>query len=306
MADRPFIMSLARVLIAAAWADGELSPEEVLALKDLLFRLPHLSEDDWDSLQMYLEEPVNDREAQQLIDNLLKEVDTKEEKQIVREALVQLLQADDVFSNEEQRLYRELMEAVDAQSTGLFARFKSALGAAIGHQRNRVHTEREEDLQDYLYNIVYHDFQQHMEKQGRPIRIPEAEARKLCLAAALMARVAYADLKISQGERLAIRNQLSREWELGEEEAEAVAEMSCRRVMQGIEISRLCRGFYELTNRDERLAFIRTLFAVANSAGKTSNAEIDHIRQLAAFLHVPHKDYIEAKLTISDADRGGL
>jgi hypothetical protein len=37
MADRSVILALARVIVAAAWADGELHREEIDSLKDLWF-----------------------------------------------------------------------------------------------------------------------------------------------------------------------------------------------------------------------------------------------------------------------------
>ena len=40
MSDRNLIFTLAKVIIAAAWADGQVSHEEVNSLKDLLFQLP--------------------------------------------------------------------------------------------------------------------------------------------------------------------------------------------------------------------------------------------------------------------------
>jgi len=45
-------MTLAKVIIAAAWADDEVSHEEINSLKDLLFRLPHLEARDWSSLEI--------------------------------------------------------------------------------------------------------------------------------------------------------------------------------------------------------------------------------------------------------------
>ena len=55
MADKQFIMDLAKLVIAAAWADGELTNEEVNALKDLLFMLPDLSGEEWLGLELYMD-----------------------------------------------------------------------------------------------------------------------------------------------------------------------------------------------------------------------------------------------------------
>jgi len=78
MADRSVILALARVIVAAAWADGELHREEIDGLKDLLFHLPHvgpargleLLAADWDRLEMYIQSPVDAAERTRLIAEL--------------------------------------------------------------------------------------------------------------------------------------------------------------------------------------------------------------------------------------------
>ena len=58
MPDKNFIMDLAKLLIAAAWADGELRNEEINSLKDLLFTLPEISGREWPNLELYMDSPV--------------------------------------------------------------------------------------------------------------------------------------------------------------------------------------------------------------------------------------------------------
>ncbi len=66
MSSENLIVSLAKVLIAAAWADGELNNEEVNIMKDLLYQLPTGSASgnsfytarEWSEIEMYLDSPV--------------------------------------------------------------------------------------------------------------------------------------------------------------------------------------------------------------------------------------------------------
>jgi uncharacterized membrane protein YebE (DUF533 family) len=55
MSDATFILTLGKVIIAAAWADGEVAHDEMNCLKDLLFRLPGLTGREWAMLEMYTE-----------------------------------------------------------------------------------------------------------------------------------------------------------------------------------------------------------------------------------------------------------
>ena len=62
MSENPLPLALGRVLISAAAADGQLGPAEIEALRDLLFRLPDLREEDWEQLQAELRNPPNLRD----------------------------------------------------------------------------------------------------------------------------------------------------------------------------------------------------------------------------------------------------
>ncbi len=46
------------------------------------------------------------------------------------------------------------------------------------------------------------------------------------------------------------------------------------------------------------------LFKIANASDRVSNDEIEEIRRISEALKLSHKDFIAAKLTISDEDLG--
>jgi len=69
MSDKNLILTLAKVIIAAAWADGEMTLEEINSLKELLFRLPRaggvqITGREWAMLEMYIESPPADAKGQ--------------------------------------------------------------------------------------------------------------------------------------------------------------------------------------------------------------------------------------------------
>ena len=67
MADAKFVMDMAKLIIAAAWADGELQAEEINSLKDLIFSLGDITEGDWAQLDIYTDSPVSADERDQLL-----------------------------------------------------------------------------------------------------------------------------------------------------------------------------------------------------------------------------------------------
>ena len=62
MPNKNLILTLAKVVIAAAWADGQMTPEEVNSLKEMLVWLPSgdqraldLNQRDWAMLPKFFE-----------------------------------------------------------------------------------------------------------------------------------------------------------------------------------------------------------------------------------------------------------
>jgi hypothetical protein len=90
------IMTLGKVIVAAAWADGEVAHDEVNSLKDLLFHLPELNARQWAELEIYLESPVDAAERTRLVEELRGEIRSVADKQLAISALHDLVEVDGV------------------------------------------------------------------------------------------------------------------------------------------------------------------------------------------------------------------
>ena len=87
------IIPLAKVIIAAAWADGELTNDEINSLKDLLFHMPDMTARDWARLEMYIDSPVDEAERERLVADLQAVTVSKQDKELVITELDQMVQA---------------------------------------------------------------------------------------------------------------------------------------------------------------------------------------------------------------------
>ncbi|MGB0910928.1 MAG: TerB family tellurite resistance protein, partial [Nitrospirales bacterium] len=155
-------------------------------------------------------------------------------------------------------------------------------------------------------NTVYFQLVSEMKSRGLTLSLPEEEIRKVCLAAGLMARVAWVDKAFCVQEQSSVSHALAEGWNLPEDEAQLIMEIGHQRIMKGLDFVQLSRGFCAYTTVPERRAFLKGLFAIANAAGKTSSEEIEEIRAITKGLELTHQDFIDAKLTISREDRSGL
>jgi len=305
MADRKFIMDLAKLVIAAAWADGELKNEEVNALKDLLFNLEDVTGKEWAQLQMYMDSPVSPEETEKLLGDVLSQIKSEDDKGLVISSLENLFGADGVISGEELILLEKIKDDVSQVSTGLLARLSKMMTGSMT-KRETTYTggaQRDTQVDDYIENRIYYHLKSAARKKGLAIDLPDEKARQVCLAAGIMARISAVDSGISEQEKQTIKDVLARQWDLEEREAEILAELSCDSTLKGLDFFRLTRSFFECTSLEQRREFIKSLFTVANASEKTSYDETEEIRRIAKSLKLTHKDFIDAKLTIPDEDR---
>ncbi|MDA0739013.1 MAG: TerB family tellurite resistance protein [Nitrospirae bacterium] len=306
MTNKDFILDLGKLMIGIAWTDGELHPEEINALKELLFLLPDISGEDWRQLELYMTHAVTDAEREELLDRVLKGIRSAGEKQLALDTLEKLVTVEGGAANAE--VIESIRQDLDSKSTGLLAHLMSPLRKTLKSRASHYTgtSSREGRIEDFIKNTIYYQLTSEMQNQGRTLSFPEAEARKICLAAGLMAHIAWVDNEVCHREREAMSLGLQQLWNLPKEEAELITEMSHTRIMHGLDLVRLTSGFCKYTTVEERKAFLKCLFAIANAAEQTSNAEIEEIRGIAISLELPHQEFINAKLTIPREERGGL
>ncbi|HEY70030.1 MAG TPA: hypothetical protein G4O08_05535 [Anaerolineae bacterium] len=298
--SKKMIMTLAKVIIAVAWADGEMTFEEVNCLKDLLFHLHGLEARDWASLDIYIENPVGPDERERLLHDLKNMIRTSEEKQLAREALDQMLHADGVVTEREQVVAKEIEEAIESTTTGVFSGVSKLIAGAMDRRSRALARapNRERDIEEYLRNKVLYGLRQRIHQGDINLDIPEEDLRKLSLAGGLMARVAHVDRHTSEGEFEAMVEAISQGWNLTPREAAYVAEIAVSGASAEVDNFRLTREFFTCTTPEERLQLIHVLFSVASADGDLSFAETEEIRTIAIGFKLTHRQFINAKLKV--------
>ena len=308
MADKSFILELGKLVIGAAWADGTLSAAEMNGLKELLFQLPEISGEEWMELELYMVSPVSEEERQRLLNRVLGRIHSQRDKTLALQALEKLVPDDVQASDRQAEVVKQLREDIERGGGAFLEHLRRPLRMIL-QLRGQHYTDeqdRESRLEDFIKNTIYFQVTMELRDQGITLDLEDVEVRKLCLAAGLMARVAGVDRQVSVEEKNVMREILKSEWKLSEEQAHLVVEISHHRVFRGLDGVRLVKRFNDLTALSERRDFLRCLFAVANAANQTSFEEIEEIRSIAKGLELSHQDFIDAKLSISREDRGGL
>ncbi len=307
MASKKLIMNLAKLIIATAWVDGQVKSSEVNVLKSLIQSWGDISEEEWVVLDAYIDAPVHEAERERLLGSLLDTITTAADKRLVVDTLTRLVEADGEVTAEEKRTLNQIQQAVESKGTGLAAFLSSLVGGAMKRRSDGdASVGREQRLDDYFNNSIYFQLVSEMEAQRVQLRLSEAEVRKLCLCAGLLAKVAHIDSETDEEESRAICQVLQERWNLSPQAAQLVCQVSLDRVNRDLDYFHLARTLFQVSTHEERRTLLFDMFRVANAAQKTSFEEIEGIRLLARSLKLHHQDFIDAKLSISQQDRSGL
>lgn len=254
---------------------------------------------------MYIESPVGDAERERLVEQLKNQLRTSADKELAKQTLEDLVSADGVVTEEERAVVDSIeVEIMDA-SVGLFGSVGRLVSGSVSRREEALRNapNREEHFEDFIKNKVYYGVQLRVESgdngsSGGLTEIPDANLRLLSLAGGLMARVAHVDLEVTDEEFAAIVAALEADWNLDRQQSSFVAEVAVSEIGPDMDYYRLTREFFETTDEEQRAEFLNVLFAVADADEGVSNEEIEEIRTIASALRLPHKKFIDAKLTI--------
>jgi len=305
MSNSNVMLSLAKVMVAAAWADGVITNEEINSLKDLLFHLKGITAQDWAEIDIYVESPVEEAERQRLVEELEARLSSPADKAQAIQALDQMVQSGGTVGESELAVVNEIKAEIQNARAGSMGRWKLFTRGRVQNRSQAVKDapNREQYLDDFVKNKIYYDVSRRLAEENIPSQISEDDLRKLSLAGGLMARVAYVDRQVTEAENQVILQALQKYWGSSQVEATVVVQMAASEVSKGLDYYRLTRQFFETTTEDERVAFLDALFAVAAGDGLASYDEIEEIRTIAYGLLLSHQQFIDAKLRLPAGQR---
>lgn len=304
-ASRTGILTVAKIMIAAAWADGEISEDEKMCIKDLLFHLPdagldagiQLTAQEWATLDMYLESPVDDGEVVQLVEQLKSILTEKNDRKMVLDYLRQIVTIDGELTADELALLDEIEnELSGASSTGFMSSLRKLFGGSVDRRSTAVSqtATREQYFEDFVQNKVYYELQ----RNGKGLDIADKELRRIGLAGGLMARIVYVDRTVTKAETDTMAEVIQNYWGTDAETAVFIANVAISSVDTTYDYFRMTREFYEATTLEERVSFLDVLFNIAASDGQATFDEIEEIRMVSRGLNMPNETFINAKIKI--------
>lgn len=122
-------------------------------------------------------------------------------------------------------------------------------------------------------------------------------ARKLAAFAFILCRAARADLQVSEDETASMERIVVERGGLSEEQAILVVQMAKTQnaLFGGTENFLVTREFNNLATREEKLALLDCLFAVAAADDSISTVEDNEIARVCSELQLRHEDLVAAR-----------
>lgn len=298
------VETLVRVIVAAGWADNELSLEERNNLKDLLLQFQQVLVDEEESsiLEMYTESPIQAGERERLINELRGAVWSEEDKTVVISALKHMVEADGKITDDEQSMLDEINAKLESVDTGVLGDLGRLIRGAMQRRSESMRNapNREKYFEDFLKNKIYYAVRHRLDLGEAELDIADADLRKLSAVGGLMARVAQKDGIVLEEELDKITSTLQTSWDLSQEAATFVTEVAISEVSSNFDYLRMSREFVEMTSPAQRASVLDVLFTVANADGKVSDEEHREIYNIADYLLLSDNRVAEAYAKITD------
>ena len=129
------------------------------------------------------------------------------------------------------------------------------------------------------------------------------KARFTAKFAYILCRVASADLNVSAEETGEMERIIVDVGKLAEEQARIVVHVAKGRNMRfgATDNFLVTREFNRVCTREQKLALLDCLFAVAAAEGHITSVEDNEIRQIAKELHLEHRTYVAIRLNYRDS-----
>lgn len=166
------------------------------------------------------------------------------------------------------------------------------MGHFLGYFKDILLGHKDSETLHQLHAKVEQHFQGHD---------PEKLAILSCVAG-LLARIAFVDMKLEEGEAQKMTTILARWGELDEREAGWLTQIAFDEVknLGGLENHLYCHPLNNLLSKEQRQELLTALFAIAASDDSVSGEETEEIRLVAKGLLLEPGDFIAAKLSVKD------
>lgn len=120
MINQQLSLAVAKVLIAAAWVDGVVQPEEERFLRDFISRMPGIEEQTWEDLSPLLDRPIYEAERIRMLRDMRNLIIDQKDRRFAIQAINQLFISDGEIAPEEEEAVKQMVSIVNGDETAVY------------------------------------------------------------------------------------------------------------------------------------------------------------------------------------------
>jgi uncharacterized tellurite resistance protein B-like protein len=292
-------LAFVKALIIAAWADGELSSDEITTLSHYLQRL-EISNEEYEQLRPLLENPIRAQAARTMLEDQLRLLDSPEDQRTLVAAVGDLLVGDDKLDPSETAFLQELRSLTSHVPTAhLFVSRLRALWstpAPASHGAGRRNELVGQFLQKRLLEYFRGRIALIRARSGLPVEdgVSDRDLYRAVIWAGLLSRVAEADRSFCPAEEQELLQLLSAAGDVPRPDLEVIVRAFREGTLAEVDLGALVREFVQLASAEEGGVLLDCLFLVAAADGELHDAEVDVIRQIAQGAGFPESSFASA------------
>ncbi len=280
-------LALAKAIIVSTPLVARIRPSERHVLKDLLYQLPDLNQEDWLTMSCWIDRAGEDDRAA-VAAEIRAYLSTPDHRATIFYALERVFASIPRLGLTLAGLETLLATLLNDPHPACWRQ----LGGLVEDSlllRLSSDCEYPPDL-DGLRALVM-ERTRHWLAHDTSGALDTDQRNRLCLEGILIAKVAHADEKVDSPERHLCQAFLCRVYGLREAESEFVLNASLGHAFDALDTLRVCRWLYELTTEDERLRFMELLFDLATVDQHLSDSELDVLISVAANLRLEQEQF---------------
>ncbi|WP_309385562.1 TerB family tellurite resistance protein [Cerasicoccus frondis] len=297
--DSPeFSLALAKMLISAAWVDGEIQPAERDFLKDFVFSLPHMNETSWEGLQTYFEDPVDDAERIYLLQELRRLLTRDTQLHLVTKSVRQVFLADGRVLPEEVKAARQITRILQGTEEDADVEMSNVIKAHLARLKQSYSASPFSQFAEDKTTGFPASVSVFFAEQGLQLDVPQGDRDRICLIGCLLAVVANADGSLDPSEKQVAKEYMLRRWKFSPEVANYVLAIMESDPARELDLALVVRRFYEATTDVDRKLMLKTLLAISAADGRILKEEIDECYRIARLLKIDASDIEDAMIHI--------
>ena len=292
-----------KTLLAAAWADGELSAREIKTLAEYMRRL-QITSDEYEELRPFMEQRVSLGDARSILEAQLQAFATPEERGTLLAAVEDLLVVDDHLNPAAGKFLKELRELFSHVPTApLFVSRLRALWSVPPEKRGQARAHAHHGPRHHSHALVDQFFRQRLLEylrnqmalaRARAGQTPDQpitdhDLYRVAIWAGLLAKVAQADKNLADTEEDQLLELLRQGGgkDLPEPDLRVIVKAYVDDGLSQIDLPILVREFTQIASPDEGLRLLESLFLVAAADGQLRQSELTVIQEIASAAGFP-------------------